>query len=210
MKVKVCGITSYVDAAAALDHGVDALGFNFYAPSPRYIRPREAQEIIRRLPALAITVGVFVNLKETLELESVAREAGVHVLQLHGDESPEYCRRLTSWTLIKVLRFGREPLEADPSAYAVQAFLLDARDDALFGGTGKTFDWSRSAEIGKLGPIILAGGLTSDNVASAIREVQPYGLDVCSGVESRPGKKDPAKLREFMDEVRNASTRYGP
>ncbi len=206
MKVKVCGITSYDDAAAALDQGVDALGFNFYAPSPRYIRPGEAQGIIRRLPALALTVGVFVNMKEPRELESVAREAGVQVLQLHGDESPEYCRHLTSWTLIKALRFGREPLEADPSAYAVQAFLLDTRDDALFGGTGKTFDWSRSAEIGRFGPIILAGGLTPGNVANAIREAHPYGVDVCSGVESRPGRKDPDKLRKFMNEVRNART----
>jgi phosphoribosylanthranilate isomerase len=207
LKVKVCGITTYEDALLALDLGADALGFNFFPKSPRYINPESACSIIRGLPPFAMTVGLFVNIDSPELLARTARVAGVQVLQLHGDETPDYCRRLSEWTLIKALRLGDTPLQATTAeAYPVQALLLDARDDTLYGGTGKSFDWSLAMEMGRIRPLILAGGLHAGNVGEAIRMVRPYGVDVCSGVESRPGIKDPAKLAEFMKEVRNVAT----
>ncbi len=206
MKVKVCGITSYEDAALALDLGVDALGFNFYPSSPRYIDPAAARSIIRKIPPLTITVGLFVNVAKQSLLAETARKAGVQVLQLHGDETPKYCRELADWALIKVLRIGKDPIREKLEEYPVQAFLLDIKDDALYGGTGKSFDWSLAEGIKRVRPIMLAGGLRADNVGEAIRIVEPYGVDVCSGVESRPGKKDMQKLIEFMKEVRNVSS----
>jgi phosphoribosylanthranilate isomerase len=203
MKVKICGITSYEDAALALDAGADALGFNFFPSSPRYIRPRDANAIIRRLPPFTVTVGLFVNVELPENVERTALLAGAQVIQLHGDESPEYCRKLSAWPLIQALRIGDKPVEPDLDRYPVRAFLLDIKDDVLFGGTGKTFDWNLAQSIDRKRPIILAGGLRSDNVRAAIRTVRPYGVDVCSGVEREPGKKDPAKLAEFMNEVRN-------
>ena len=205
MKVKVCGITSYDDAALALDQGVDALGFNFYPRSLRYINPAQARSIIGRLPPFAVTVGLFVNEQHPRAVSETARGAAVQVLQFHGDESPDYCRYFASWPLIKALRLDRASVGAELGEYPVQAFLLDSRDDALYGGTGQTFDWSLAESVKGIRPIVLAGGLRPENVAEAIRTVQPYGVDVCSGVESAPGKKDAGKLIAFMDEVRNAS-----
>jgi phosphoribosylanthranilate isomerase len=205
MKVKVCGITSYADAEMALDQGVDAVGFNFFPSSPRYIRPEDARAIIRRLPPFAVAVGLFVNIPEIARVAEIARTAGVQVLQLHGDETPEYCRELSDWPLIKALRIGGSGIPENLEEYCVQSFLLDAREDTLFGGTGKSFDWRLAQGIQRQHPIILAGGLRPDNVREAMRIVEPYAVDVCSGVESAPGKKDPAKLIEFMNEVRNGS-----
>lgn len=207
MKVKVCGITSYEDAMLALDLGADALGFNFFPQSPRYIDPRQAHSIIHRIPPFAGSVGLFVNVDSPELLAQTARVAGVRILQLHGDETPDYCRALSEWVLIKALRVGSEPLPRTiAEEYPVQALLLDARDETLYGGTGKSFDWSLVLEIGKTRPLILAGGLHAGNVAEAIRRVRPYGVDVCSGVESGPGIKDPAKLAEFMKEATNVAT----
>jgi phosphoribosylanthranilate isomerase len=206
MKVKVCGITNYGDAAMALDEGVDALGFNFFSRSPRYIRPEDARLIIRRIPPLAVTVGLFVNVDEPDQVSMAARAAGVQVLQLHGDETPEYCRALADWILIKAVRIGKNGIPSGLEAYPVQAFLLDARDDALFGGTGKSFDWSLARQMQGMRPILVAGGLRPDNVREAIRVAAPYGVDVCSGVECEPGKKDSVRLRQFMDEVRNVDS----
>jgi phosphoribosylanthranilate isomerase len=204
MKVKLCGVTSLGDAMLALNHGADALGFNFFPRSPRYIEPARAAAIIRQLPPFVVCVGVFVNEPDPGALSFAARCAGVTVIQLHGDESPEYCRALSEWAVIKALRLGGGPLPRDLAEYPVRAFLLDAKDDARFGGTGKTFDWGLAAAVKEIRPILLAGGLNSQNVAHAIREVRPYGVDVCSGVESAPGKKDAAKIVSFMNEVRNA------
>jgi phosphoribosylanthranilate isomerase len=203
MKVKVCGITSYEDAAMALNQGVDALGFNFFPPSPRYLKPAEARLIIRRLPPFVATVGLFVNVAQADLVSEMAHIAGVQVLQLHGDETPEYCSKLAPWPLIKALRIGKDYIPRDLDAYPVQGFLLDAKDDILFGGTGQSFDWSLTKEIQHIRPIILAGGLRPDNVREAIRIVKPYGVDVCSGVESVPGKMDANKLMHFMSEARN-------
>jgi phosphoribosylanthranilate isomerase len=206
MKVKICGITDYSDAELALDQGADALGFNFFPPSPRYIDPAAARDIIRRLPPFAVTVGLFVNVESAARVAETAKHAGVGVLQLHGEESPEFCGELAAWPLIKALRIGTEPVREDLDRYPVQAFLLDVKDDILFGGTGKTFDWNLARGMDRKLPVILAGGLRAENVREAIRTVLPYGIDVCSGVERAPGKKDPAKLAEFMNEVRNASS----
>jgi phosphoribosylanthranilate isomerase len=205
MKVKVCGITSYADAEMALDRGVDALGFNFFPSSSRYIQPEDARRIIHRLPPFVVTVGLFVNVAQPDQVIQTARLAGVHVIQFHGDETPEYCRALADWPLIKALRVGPSGIPENLEEYAVQGFLLDAKDDLLFGGTGRSFDWSLAKDIQRVRPIILAGGLRPDNVREAIRIVQPYGVDVCSGIEISPGKKDPDKLKEFMSEVKNVS-----
>jgi phosphoribosylanthranilate isomerase len=205
MKVKVCGITCLEDAVMALEQGVDALGFNFFPKSPRYIRPQDAHAIIRRLPPFAVPVGLFVNVPESKHVSETARAAGIQVLQLQGDESPEYCSELADWPLIKAFRIGDEGVPDNLEAYSVQSILLDAKHGALFGGTGKSFDWNLTRKIRSLHPIILAGGLRPDNVREAIRVVNPYAVDVCSGVESAPGKKDAGKLMEFMNEVRNVS-----
>jgi phosphoribosylanthranilate isomerase len=208
LKVKVCGITSYEDAMLALDLGADALGFNFFPQSPRYIDPRQAHSIIGRLPPFAAGVGLFVNVDSPEILAQTARVAGVQILQLHGDETPDYCRALSEWILIKALRVGSALLPRTiAEEYPVRALLLDARDEILYGGTGKSFDWSLAMGIGRTRPLILAGGLHAGNVSEAIRMVRPYGVDVCSGVEMGPGIKDPAKLAEFMKEVRNVATR---
>jgi len=203
MKVKVCGITSYEDAAMVLDQGVDALGFNFFPPSPRYVSPADARLIIRRIPPFVVTVGLFVNVARQDQVSEMARIAGVQVLQLHGDETAEYCRGLADWPLIKALRIGAGAIPDDLEQYPVQGFLLDVKDDTLFGGTGRSFDWRLAKGIRRIRPIILAGGLRPDNVREAIRAVEPYAVDVCSGVERAPGKKDAGKLTEFMNEVRN-------
>ena len=186
-----------------LDQGVDALGFNFFPRSPRYLRPGDARSIIRRLPPFAAAVGLFVNVATAEEVSELAAASGVQVVQLHGDETPEYCARLARWPLIKALRIGENGIPQDLESYPVQAFLLDAKDDMIFGGTGKSFDWNLARGIEQMPPIILAGGLRPENVGEAIRMVRPYGVDVCSGVEFAPGRKDAQKLKQFMIEVRN-------
>jgi phosphoribosylanthranilate isomerase len=205
MKVKVCGITNYEDAAMIVDQGADALGFNFFPQSPRYVDPADARSIIRRIPPFVVSVGLFVNVAEPSRVSAIAHAAGVQVLQLHGDETPEYCRDLEDWPLIKALRIGESGILEDLEEYPVQAFLLDVRDDTLFGGTGKSFDWELARNIKHIRPIILAGGLTVDNVQKAIQTVDPYAVDVCSGVESAPRKKSAQKVIEFMNEVRNVN-----
>jgi phosphoribosylanthranilate isomerase len=208
MKVKVCGITNYDDAIMAIDQGVDALGFNFFPSSLRYIAPEKVQLIIRRLPPFITSVGLFVNVQDHEQVIGIARIAGIQVIQLQGDEDSEYCRKLSAWPLIKAVHIGnsisKEELRS-LEAFPVQAFLLDTKDDVLFGGTGRSFDWRLAKHIGGTRPIILAGGLRPENVGAAIRMVQPYAVDICSGVESAPGEKDAAKMKEFMNEVRNAS-----
>jgi phosphoribosylanthranilate isomerase len=205
MKVKICGITNYEDAAMIVDQGADALGFNFFPQSPRYIAPADARSIIRRIPPFAVSVGLFVNVAEPSRVSAIARAAGVQVLQLHGDETPEYCRSLAEWPLIKALRIGEGGIPGNLEEYPVQAFLLDVKDDTLFGGTGKSFDWELARSIKHVRPIILAGGLTADNLRKAIQTVDPYAVDVCSGVESAPGEKSAHKVIEFMNEVRNVN-----
>lgn len=204
--VKVCGITSLEDALAAVEAGADALGFNFYRPSPRYISPTDARKLIDQLPQSVIKVGVFVN-EELQSVLRIASEANLTALQLHGDESPEYCSELKGRYVIKA--FGaRNNLDFD--AYKVEAIMLDSRDDGLYGGTGRVFDWSiarRTREsLKSVAKLFLAGGLSPENVAEAIVTVQPFAVDACSSLEDTPGKKNHERVRAFVQAVRSIKT----
>jgi phosphoribosylanthranilate isomerase len=203
--VKVCGITNFDDALAAVEAGADALGFNFYARSPRYVAPDAAQAIINRLPAEVLTVGVFVN--EDLDaIRRIASTAGVSALQLHGDESPEYCKALKDYYLIKVFAASSEFKPERVFDYDVQAIMLDASDkDGIRGGTGSLSNWSVAKEMTKLSPrLFLAGGLSPENVAEAIKVVTPYAVDACSLLENAPGRKDHERVRAFIAAVKEA------
>lgn len=205
VKVKICGITNWTDARRAVAAGADFLGFNFYRASPRYIQPAKARRIVRRLPQRIEVVGVFVNEPVDKMLE-IARAVGLDYLQLHGDESPETVSRLKrTLPVIKALRvqesFGQARLAQFKRA---SALLLDGFQPRKFGGTGKTFNWSVALRAKRNGRIFLAGGLTPQNVAAAIHIAKPYAVDVCSGVEARPGKKDPERIIAMMHAVKNS------
>lgn len=195
--VKICGITSVADAIAASEAGADAIGLNFYEGSPRHVTIPAAAQISRELPPHIIKVGVFVNAEEALVRRAIA-ECGLNIVQFHGDEPPEFCALFPIMT-IKAFRVRDADSLATLPDYPTDAWLLDAFVADKHGGTGATFNWDLAAQAKKLGrPIFLAGGLTPENVAEAIRHVQPYAVDVSSGVESSPGKKDPKKVREFI------------
>jgi phosphoribosylanthranilate isomerase len=206
VKVKVCGITNPADALVAVEAGADALGFNFYARSPRYIAPEDARRIIAGLPPEVRCVGVFVNEESAEALARMAEASGVSAVQLHGDESPEYCAAaMRGHEVIKALRVGKDFVPEEAAAYPAQSILLDAYDPRARGGTGETFDWTlarRTREV--VARLYLAGGLKPENVAGAIAAVAPYAVDVCSGVEVAPGRKDAARVRAFMAAVRAA------
>lgn len=202
-RIKICGITSLEDALAAVELGADALGFNFYEKSPRYISPEKARQIIRELPPEIEKVGVFVN-SSLSEIENVCAESGIEMVQLHGDETPEFVAALSGPRVIKALRVSDDFQPEIALRYAADRFLLDT-DCNGFGGSGKTFDWRVAAAFKDFGSeFFLAGGLTVENVAEAIREIRPYGVDVCSGVESVKGKKDMKKLEAFIRNARMA------
>jgi phosphoribosylanthranilate isomerase len=205
VKVKICGITNWVDARRAVAEGADLLGFNFYAGSPRYVEPAKAKKIVSRLPKRISVVGVFVNESEQTVLE-IAREVGLDTLQLHGDETPAMVARLKrSFPVIKAIRVKQSLAVGQLQTYrASTALLLDGFDTHERGGTGRTFDWEIARRAKKYGRVFLAGGLTPENVGEAIRAARPYAVDVCSGVEARPGKKDPARLRRLMGAAKNA------
>ena len=204
VKVKICGIRSVEEAEAALDAGADALGFNFWPQSPRYIGPRAAREVIQRLPPIASTVGVFVN-EDAGRILEIASELRLNAVQLHGDESPEYCSRLASNKTIKAIRVGQDFDLSVIERYSVAMVLLDSDIKGSYGGTGQRFDWRIALEAKRIAPIILAGGLNTENVWDAITHVRPAAIDVCSGVESEPGRKDLTKLRSFMAVVARAN-----
>ena len=196
--VKICGITNLEDALAAIEAGADALGFNFYRPSPRYIAPSEAREIIEQLPAGVLNIGVFVNEPAPTTLIDIAGEAGVTGLQLHGDESPEYCRALAGRFVIKALSVN-DVSDNQSAKYDVSAIMIDAGDKQTRGGTGRVVDWLLAANLRAAVPkLFLAGGLAPDNIEEAIRAVQPYGVDACSSLESAPGKKNHDQMRAFI------------
>jgi len=205
VKVKICGITNWVDARRAVAEGADFLGFNFYAGSPRYVEPAKARRIVRRLPKKISVVGVFVNENERTMLE-IARTVGLDTLQLHGDETPAMVARLKrSFLVIKAIRVKRSLAAGQLQPYkAATALLLDGFDAHRRGGTGKTFDWETARRAGKYGRIFLAGGLTPENVGEAIRAARPYAVDVCSGVEALPGKKDPERVKNLMRAAKDA------
>jgi phosphoribosylanthranilate isomerase len=204
--IKICGITNLDDALAAVNAGADALGFNFYSRSPRYIPPETARTIINRLPAEVLPVGVFVN--EKLEVvENTASITGIRALQLHGTESPEYCRSLLGHDLIKVFATGSEFSPETVLDYDVHAIMLDAYDKNIFGGTGKPGDWAIARKTRDLFPkLFLAGGLSAENVAAAIEQVNPYAVDACSLIECAPGQKDHARMKAFVAAVRKATS----
>ncbi|HTN51770.1 MAG TPA: phosphoribosylanthranilate isomerase [Anaeromyxobacter sp.] len=200
-RIKICGITRLEDALLAASLGADAVGFNFWPGSKRYLAPAAARPLVAALPAGIRAFGVFVNPSRETVLDAVAR-SGVGTVQLHGDEEPALCMGL-GVPVVKAIRVsGRGSLTALVS-YEVEAFLLDA-DSSGFGGSGARFDWTVAAEVARELPVWLAGGLTPENVAAAIRTVRPLGVDVASGVEAAPGVKDPAKLRKFIEAARQA------
>lgn len=198
-RVKICGITNWADARRACEAGADFLGFNFYRKSPRYISPARAGKIVKRLPKGVIAVGVFVNESEAAVL-ATARSVGLDFVQLHGDETPEIVESLARrLRVIKALRV-RKPFRTSQLARfkKASAILLDGFDKHARGGTGKTFDWSVARRARRGRRIFLAGGITAENALEASRSARPYALDVCSGVEAAPGKKDPARIKAFM------------
>ena len=203
--VKICGITNLDDARAAVDAGADALGFNFYKPSPRYVTPQSAKEIISQLPQSILTVGVFVNESTPQSVEDLARDAGVVAIQLHGDESPEYCRAISNRYVIKALAAGPDFDVQQVLDYSeANAILLDTKDHALRGGTGRVFDWSIAVEVCRAVPkLYLAGGLGVHNIEDAINSVDPFAVDACSALEERPGKKNHERMRDFVNTIRS-------
>lgn len=200
LKVKICGITNQLDSALAVDNGADALGFVFYEKSPRYIRPEDAEHIIKGLPPFITTVGVFVN-EPPVKVKSIMESAGLDFAQLHGDETPEDCMA-TGPKVIKAFRIRQSSDIEAIKKYNASAYLLDTYREGIPGGTGETFNWDIAIEAKKLGRIILSGGLNPDNIAEAVRKVAPYAVDVSSGVELKPGKKDPDKIKKFMEQVK--------
>ncbi|OGX08717.1 MAG: hypothetical protein A2Z88_01860 [Omnitrophica WOR_2 bacterium GWA2_47_8] len=207
VKIKVCGVTNEADALYAVDRGAWALGFIFYKKSPRYVAPAKAKRIIKQLPPFVTPVGVFVNEKGSV-VKKVAEECGLQAIQLHGDESPAYCKRLKGFKIIKAFRM--EPGEAKGEStlaktrpYPVDAYLLDTFKAGTFGGTGQTFNWDVIKGKTFKKNIILSGGLNPYNVADAIKAVKPYAVDVSNGVEERPGKKSKKLLQQFFARIRS-------
>ena len=198
MRIKICGITNLEDALLAAELGADALGFIFYARSPRYVNPEAARAIIAQLPPFVAAVGVFVD-EAAAVVQEITAQVGLDWVQLHGQESPDYCRGL-GHKVIKGFRIQDEDSLSQLAEYqgAAQALLLDTYKKGLKGGTGEVFDWHLARQAKKYGPIILAGGLTPDNVAQAIAIAEPAAVDAASGTEAAPGTKDPAKLRAFF------------
>lgn len=203
--IKICGITNEEDARAAVRAGADSLGFNFYRRSPRFIEPEAARRIIEGLPQGVLTVGVFVNAGAPETVAGMADEAGVGAIQLHGDETPEYCRRLKGRYVIKALRAREGFAPEDAARFETEAILLDAFSREARGGTGEVVDWRLASAVRKLVPrLFLAGGLSVLNVAEAIESVHPYAVDACSRLERAPGLKDAARLRAFVAAARCA------
>jgi phosphoribosylanthranilate isomerase len=203
VRVKICGTTNLEDALLSIDAGADALGFIFYGPSSRNIEPDVAWEIIRQLPPFMARVGVFVD-SPADEVRRIAEVCGLDTLQFHGDESPDFCRQFALKT-VKAFRVRDEDSLRQMTRYDRESWLLDTYVAGKIGGTGETFNWELAkAAVGMGRPVILAGGLTPDNVARAVRETCPYGVDAVSGVESAPGRKDPKKLRDFVHAAKAA------
>lgn len=200
VKIKICGITNLEDALIAVKAGADALGFVFFKGSPRYISPEAAALIISSLPPFVQIVGLFVN-EELETVNSIADLCGIDVVQLHGDESPKYCQGVKR-RVIKAFRVKDASILTEIADYHVAGYLLDAWSKTEYGGTGKTFNWDIAAKAAKSYNIILAGGLTAENVAKAIDFVAPFAVDVSSGVENAPGKKDTELVKRFIRSCR--------
>jgi len=200
-KVKICGITNYEDAVAALDMGADLLGFNFYPESPRFVTPEKAAEIISKLPGFIDTVGVFVNTSFEKIRETIS-QCQLDWVQLHGDEDPQFCRLFLSLNVktMKALRVKDQTDIARANDFFTDAILLDAFQPERYGGTGLTFDWNVIGHISKR--VFLAGGINPDNAAEAVK-LGVYGIDVCSGIEAQPGKKDHKKMKRLFESIQH-------
>jgi len=200
-RVKICGITNVADGLAAASAGADMIGLMFYAGSPRHVPLATAVEIARALPPFVLRVGVFVNPEEALVSRAIA-ECGLSLLQFHGDEPSDFCTQFGVMS-VKALRVRDAEALQTLANYHTDAFLLDAYSPGARGGTGEKFNWELAVEARKFGkPIFLAGGLTPENVGAAVKKVQPFAVDVSSGVEAAPGKKDAAKIQAFIAAVR--------
>jgi len=195
IQVKICGITNLEDAMCAAQNGAAAIGFIFYRPSPRYIDPQEARAIIDNLPEDLIKVGVFVN-EDAQTVKKIFNDCRLDMIQLHGDESYEYCGQFPKDRIIKVLELKSNADLNKASAYSVAAILVDKRHKGLYGGTGKTSNWDTAKHLSQ--PLILSGGLNEENVMDALQKVRPAALDINSGVETSPGKKDHTKIVRIM------------
>jgi phosphoribosylanthranilate isomerase len=201
IRVKICGITNIGDAYSAAESGADALGFIFYPKSQRYIAPERAKEILQKIPGSIGRVGVFVN-QEIQAVKEIVSFCGLRLIQLHGDESPQYCAQFPRSTLIKAVSHCADEEVQRLENYPVKAILVDAHEPGHYGGTGKNSDWALALKVKKTHPLILAGGLNKENIKRAIETVRPCAVDINSGVETSPGKKDPYKIREIMEIVR--------
>lgn len=202
VKVKICGITNLKDALIAVDAGCDALGFLFYKRSPRYITPEKASRIIKRLPGNITKIGVFVDAKEKA-IKNIAKICSLDILQFHGNESAEFCRRFKGYKIIKAFRVRNKIDAAEVSKYKTFAYLFDTFSKSKFGGTGRVFDWSLLTSIKHT--VFLSGGLNANNVNQAIKEALPAWVDASSSLEVAPGKKDPQKVRKFIQAAKKAS-----
>ena len=203
VRIKVCGITNEKDALKAANLGAWALGFIFYKKSPRFISPYKAKKIIEQLPPFVTPVGVFVN-HNLGAMRDIIGHCGLRVVQLHGDEDHHFCHRLRRYNVkvIKAFRVGEDFTPAIIEPYKVDAYLFDTLSQEAYGGTGKNFDWSLLKDIKSANvPIILSGGLNSQNVIEPVNHLKPYAVDVNSGVELAPGQKDHGKVKEFIDIV---------
>jgi phosphoribosylanthranilate isomerase len=211
VRVKICGITNVEDALLACELGADAIGLNFYSKSPRCISPFTASKIIRKLPPFVSAVGVFVNWQAPA-VTTLAKALGLAAAQLHGDEPPQLVAEIAKKvSVIKALHLGKGSALPPFAKYrGATSFLLDAPHSGQYGGTGHSTDWSLAHTAAKSHRILLAGGLTPENVAEAILAVRPYAVDVTSGVESKPGRKDPAKLNAFFVAIARVNQQLCP
>jgi len=200
-RVKICGVTRAEDALLAVRHGADAIGFNFWPRSKRYVAPEVARRIVARLPPLVVTVGVFVD-PSLEEIRAAVDASRVGVVQLHGDEPPALCAAI-GLPVLKAIRVKDAHSLAALASFEVAGFLLDSATPG-YGGSGETFDWKLAAEAAQAVPVVLAGGLTPENVAAAVQAVRPFAVDVASGVESAPGVKDEEKVRRFIERAKEA------
>ena len=203
VRVKICGIANIRDAHGAIEFGTDALGFIFYPKSPRYVPPEKAKEMIQKLPREMIRVGVFVN-QEIEKVKEIARFCDLTLIQLHGDESPQYCSEFPISCLIKAVSPQSEEDVQKIKDYPVGAILVDAYKPGCYGGTGKISDWRLARKVKEAHQLILAGGLNTENIREAIEAVRPQAVDINSGVEISPGKKDHKKMRKIIESVREA------
>lgn len=207
VKVKICGITNLEDALAAVEAGADALGFVFFRKSPRYIPPEKAAGIIRRLPRAVVCAGVFVNARERT-IRRISAQCGLGIIQLHGSESPGFCARFKGTKVVKAFRVRGNADVAKALCYGTTGYLFDSFIPGAHGGTGKCFDWSVRMPVAGTGKeVFLSGGLTAVNVREAIRRFRPQWVDVSTGVEAAPGKKDARKIRDFIRAARRSRGR---